>query len=156
MKEHFFDFMQKVIDNHQAEPAPQLQLGHECWYLPTFGVYHHQKPGKIRVVFDSSAEYKGASLNDAVLCGPNLNNTLIGLLRLKDNNPDKEIIDNWMTVHMFGNSPSPAVAIYGMRKAAEQGETEYGTDAKHIIFRNFYVDDGLTSVTKEDDAIDLL
>lgn len=27
MKEHFFDFMQKVIDNHQAEPAPQLQLG---------------------------------------------------------------------------------------------------------------------------------
>lgn len=51
MKEHFFDFMQKVIDNHQAEPAPQIQPGQECWYLPTFGVYHPQKPGKIRVFF---------------------------------------------------------------------------------------------------------
>lgn len=61
-----------------------------------------------------------------------------------------------MTVHVFGNSPSPAVATYGMRKAAEQGETEHGTDVKHFIFRNFYVDDGLASVAKEDDAIDLL
>lgn len=153
--------------------------------MPTFGVYHHQKPGKIRVVFDSSAEYKGASLNDALLSGPNLNNTLIGvLLRFrreqvpvtadvevkvredhrhflrflwhKDNNPDKEIIDYWMTVHVFGNSPSPAVATYGMRKAAEQGETEHGTDAKHFVFRNFYVDDGLPSLAKEDDVNDLL
>ena len=190
MKEHFFDFMQKVINNHQAEPAPQLQPGQECWYLPTFGVYHPQKPGKIRVVFDSSAEYKGTSLNDALLSGPNLNNTLIGvLLRFrreqiavtadveqmfygfkvredhrhflrflwyKDNNPDKEIIDYWMTVHVFGNSPSPAVATYGLRKAAEHGEIEHGTDAKHFVFRNFYVDDGLASVAKDDEAIDLL
>ena len=190
MKKHFFDFMQKVIDNHQAEPAPRLQPGQECWYLPTFGVYHPQKPGKIRVVFDSSAEYKGTSLNDALLSGPNLNNTLIGvLLRFRreqiavtadveqmfygfkvredhrhflrflwynDNNPDKEIIDYWMTVHVFGNSPSPAVATYGMRKAAEHGETEHGTDARHFVFRNFYVDDGLASVAKEDEAINLL
>ena len=80
MKEHFFDFMQKVTDNHQAEPAPQLQPGQECWYLPTFGVYHPKKHGKIRVVFDSSAEYKGTSLNDTLLSGPNLNNTLVGVL----------------------------------------------------------------------------
>ncbi|KAI3360343.1 hypothetical protein L3Q82_014660 [Scortum barcoo] len=62
---------------------------------------------------------------------------------------DKEIIDYWMTVHVFGNSPSPAVATYGLRKAAEHGEPEHGTDAKHFIFRNFYVDDGLASVAKE-------
>lgn len=43
-----------------------------------------------------------------------------------------------------------------MRKAAEQGETEHGPDAKHFVFRNFYVDDGLALVAKEDDAIDLL
>lgn len=190
MKQHFFDFMQKVIDNHQAEPAPPLQLGQECWYLPTFGVYHPQKPGKIRVVFDSSAEYKGISLNDVLLSGPNLNNTLIGvLLRFrreqiaatadieqmfygfkvredhrhflrflwhKDNDPDKDTIDYWMTVHVFGNSPSPAVATYGLRRAAEQGELEYGSDAKEFVFRNFYVDDGLTSLAKEDEVIDLL
>lgn len=61
-----------------------------------------------------------------------------------------------MTVHVFGNSPSPAVATYGLRKAAEQGETEYGTDSKEFILRNFYVDDGLASVSKEVEAIDLL
>lgn len=190
MKQHFFDFMQKVIDNHQAEQAPQPQPGQECWYLPTFGVYHPQKPGKIRVVFDSSAEYKGTSLNDVLLSGPNLNNTLIGvLLRFrrdqiavtadveqmfygfkvredhrhflrflwyKDNDPDKEIIDYWMTVHVFGNSPSPAVATYGLRKAAEQGEAEHGSDAKQFVFRNFYVDDALTSLATEDEVINLL
>lgn len=154
--------------------------------MPMFGVYHPQKSGKIRVVFDSSAEYKGTSLNDVLLSGPNLNNTLIGVLIrfrreqtavtanveqmfygfkvkedhrhflrflwYKDNNPDKEIIDYWMTVHVFGNSPSPAVATYGMRKAAEHGETEHGTDAKSFVFRNFYVDDGLASVAKEEDC----
>ena len=26
------------------------------WYLPHFGVYHPNKPDKIRVVFDSSSE----------------------------------------------------------------------------------------------------
>lgn len=80
MKEDFFGFMQKVIDNHQAEPASQLQQGQGCWYLPIFGVYHPQKPRKIRVVFDSSSQYKGVSLNDVLLSGPNLNNTLLGVL----------------------------------------------------------------------------
>ncbi len=51
MKMHFFDFMQKVIEDEQAELAPPLQSGEECWYLPIFGVYHPHKPDKIRVVF---------------------------------------------------------------------------------------------------------
>ncbi len=54
---HFFDFMQKVIEDKQAELAPPLQSGEECWYLPIFGVYHPHKPDKIRVVFDSSAQF---------------------------------------------------------------------------------------------------
>lgn len=61
-----------------------------------------------------------------------------------------------MTVHVFGNSLSPAVATYGMRKAAEHGKTEHGTDAKHFVFRNLYVNDGLASVAKEVEAINLL
>lgn len=36
MKTLFFGFMQKVIENEQAEPAPPLQSGEECWYLPIF------------------------------------------------------------------------------------------------------------------------
>ncbi|KAL0159072.1 hypothetical protein M9458_047148, partial [Cirrhinus mrigala] len=36
----------------------------------------------------------------------------------EDNNMGKNVIDYRMKVHVFGNSPSPAVAIYCMRKAA--------------------------------------
>ena len=53
-KQHFLDFMQKVLDNNHAEIAPPLEEKEECWYLPIFGVYHPKKPNQIRVVFDSS------------------------------------------------------------------------------------------------------
>lgn len=74
----------------------------------------------------------------------------------KDNDPDKEIIDYLMTADVFGNSPSPAVTTYGLRKAAEHGETEHGINAKRFVFRNFYVNDGLASVAGEVEAISLL
>lgn len=61
-----------------------------------------------------------------------------------------------MRVHVFGNSPSPAVAIYGLRLAAQQGELEYGTDTSHFVSRHFYVDDWLMSFPTEAEAIDLL
>lgn len=80
MKQHFFTFMGKVFSNNHAEEAPPLLEGEECWYLPLFGVYHPKKPGNIRVVFDSSARHEGVSLNDVLLSGPDMNNTLLGVL----------------------------------------------------------------------------
>lgn len=61
-----------------------------------------------------------------------------------------------MKVHVFGNSPSPAVAIYNLRRAAQEGEEEHGTDAKQFVMRNFYVDDGLASFSSNEEAIDIL
>lgn len=49
------------FDKH-AELAPPCDKDKERWYLPTFGVYHPQKPGKIRVAFDSSAQFDGVPL----------------------------------------------------------------------------------------------
>ncbi|XP_028996228.1 uncharacterized protein LOC114849211 isoform X1 [Betta splendens] len=189
MKNHYIQFMQGMLDNDQAEAAPPLPQGKEHWYLPTFGVYHPQKPDQIRVVFDSSAECDGASLNRMLLSGPNLTNTLLGvLLRFRkepialtadvqqmfycfvvredhrdylrylwfeDNDITKNVMEYRMKVHVFGNSPSPAVAVYCMRRAAQDGEREYGSDARHFVERQFYVDDGLTSVATAEDAIDL-
>ena len=61
-----------------------------------------------------------------------------------------------MTVHLFGNSSSPAVATFGMRKAADNGEQEHGADMKKFVCKDFYMDDGLTSQPSDDDAINLV
>ena len=50
------------------------------WYIPHHSVQHPAKPEKTRVVFDGSAKYCGTSLNSQLLQGPNLANTLIGVL----------------------------------------------------------------------------
>lgn len=190
MKDHFFEYMEKILGKGHAEVAPLLKEGEECWYLPLFGVYHPKKPGHIRVVFDSSSQYTRVSLNDVLLTGPDLNNSLLGvLLRFrkeaiaitadiqhmfhcfhvrpedrnflrffwyKDNDPNEEVIEYRMKVHIFGNSPSPAVAIYGLRRAAQEGESEYGSDAREYVERDFYVDDGLKSLPTVKAAVDLL
>lgn len=141
-------------------------------------------------MFDSSAQQHGVSLNSVLLTGPDLNNTLLGvLLRFrkdliavtadirqmfygflvrhdhrdylrflwhKDNDLSKEVEEYRMRVHVFGNSPSPAVAIYGLRRAAQKGELKYGADTRQFVERHFYVDDGLVSLPTESTAIDLL
>lgn len=80
MRDHFLSFMDKIFKKVHAELAPPLSEKEEQWYLPTFGVYHLKKPKQIRVVFDSSAKHNGISLNDVLLTGPDLNNTLLGVL----------------------------------------------------------------------------
>ena len=50
------------------------------WYLPHHGVVNPKKPGKVRVVFDAAARSGGTSLNEELLTGPDLANSLIGVL----------------------------------------------------------------------------
>ena len=66
-----------------ASPIPEEELERDkgyVWYLPHFGVYHPKKPSKVRVVFDASAEFEGMSLNKVLLSGPDLTNSLLGVL----------------------------------------------------------------------------
>ena len=42
--------------------------------------YHPKKPGKLRLVYDCSSKYKGICLNDCLLLGPKITNTLLGVL----------------------------------------------------------------------------
>nr|XP_027238609.1 uncharacterized protein LOC113829610 [Penaeus vannamei] len=85
-REHFLDFMKKLLERGHAEIAPPLKENEECWYLPVFGVYHPKKPSRIRCVFDSAAKFRGTSLNDVLMTGPDLNNSLLGvLLRVQKN-----------------------------------------------------------------------
>ena len=44
------------------------------------GMYYPKKPDRIRVVFDGSAQFDGSSLNSQLLQGPDLMNSLLGIL----------------------------------------------------------------------------
>jgi hypothetical protein len=50
------------------------------WYLPHQPVISAQKGGKVRIVFDCASKREGVSLNDLALQGPNLMNSLLGVL----------------------------------------------------------------------------
>ena len=49
-------------------------------YLPHHGVVNINKPGKIRVVFDTGATYNSASINKSLMNVPDLLNNLVGVL----------------------------------------------------------------------------
>lgn len=184
--EHVKEFMSKLFDRGHAEKAPVLGDDIERWYLPMFGIYHPKKPGSIRVVFDSSARYEGVSLNDSLMKGPDLSNSLQGVLtrfrldqyavmadveqmfhnfRVREDHRDylrflwhpnhdlKAPLEEFrMTVHVFGNSPSPSVATFGLRQSVSTADL----DIQHFVSRNFYVDDGLMSFSSVSQAVDLI
>lgn len=64
----------------QRVPEEKKTEGTKAWYLPHHPVSHPQKPEKTRSVFDCAAKHNGSSLNDKLLQGPDLTNTLIGVL----------------------------------------------------------------------------
>ncbi|XP_073713144.1 uncharacterized protein [Misgurnus anguillicaudatus] len=77
----YVTFMTDMISSGYAEKVPEAQPTREgkVWYLPHHGVYHPKK-GKLRIVFDCGASLCGKSLNAELLKGPDLTNSLIGVL----------------------------------------------------------------------------
>ena len=85
-RDDYVTFMETMIEKGFAErvkpgasSSPDTEQ-RNVWYIPHHGVYHPKKPTKIRVVFDCATEFKGESLNKHLLQGPNLTNTLTGVL----------------------------------------------------------------------------
>ena len=74
--------MNELIEKGYAERVPtneKIAKG-KIWYLPHHGVYHPRKPEKLRIVFDCAAKFHGMSLNDELLQGPDLTNSLVDVL----------------------------------------------------------------------------
>lgn len=69
-----------IDDQPLAKDVGTAVTGEVVWYLPHHPVFHPQKPDKLRVVYDCAAKYKGVSLNDQLLQGPDFTNNLVGVL----------------------------------------------------------------------------
>ena len=80
--EEYVTFMNDMLNKGYATEVPETKLNRQdgkVWYIPHHGVYHPQKK-KLRVVFDCAASYQGVSLNSELLQGPDLTNSLVGVL----------------------------------------------------------------------------
>lgn len=192
-QDHYCSFMENAIKNGYAERVHESDLDRDdgkVWYIPHHGVYHPKKPDKIRVVFDCSATYMGDSLNNHLLQGPDLTNTLVGVLcRFRKEyvavmcdieqmffqfqvDPDQrdllrflwwenrnfgvEPVEYKMCVHLFGAVSSPGCANFGLKQIATDYESELGSDVSNFVRKNFYVDDGLTSLPTDQEAVHLI
>ena len=76
-----------VIDDYvfkgyarKLTPEEAVRKSNITWYLPYHPVFNVNKPQKCRVVFDAAAKFNGTSLNDQLYQGPDLANSLTGVL----------------------------------------------------------------------------
>lgn len=154
------------------------------WYISHHSVYHKVK-NKLRVVFNCSLKYNGISLNDNLLQGPDLTNSLFAVpirfrqeniafaadiesmfyqVKIPENdsnlmrffwyNRDFEKVEEYrLRVHVFGATASPSIANFALRETVNTNDCSIET--KNSILRNFYVDDLLKSVERNDTAVEL-
>ena len=83
MLKKYSNFIDDLSIKGYARKIPEDQINVDSsviWYLPHHNVIHPQRPDKVRVVFDCAAKYRGESLNEKILQGPDLTNSLVGVL----------------------------------------------------------------------------
>ena len=161
----------------------RLGISHIIGYM-----YHPKKPGKIRIVFDCSAEHKGVSPSTPAP-RPRSNNLIGVLCRFRqervaltcdiegmyhqvkvniehrnflrflwwdDGSLATDPVEYRMTVHLFGVLSSPGCANFLRKTTAEDFEGDCGSESAKFVKRDFYVDDGIKSVSTVAVAIDLI
>ncbi|XP_053696848.1 uncharacterized protein LOC128744094 [Sabethes cyaneus] len=171
-------YVRKLTDEELSRNYPRV------WYLPVFPVFNHNKPGKIRIVWDGAAKVFGVSLNSTLLTGPDQLCLFAILLQFREHRVGvtgdiKEMFHQvlmreedqqchrffWkddageikvyvMNVMSFGASCSPACAQYVKNVNAERFMGEF-PEAVDIIKKRHYVDDAMFSTETPEHAIRL-
>jgi hypothetical protein len=155
------------------------------WYLPHHCVVNPNKPGKVRVVFDAAASYKGTSLNSQLMTGPDMTNSLFAVIQRFRMQPVALVADIKEMFHQVKvqepdsdalrflwkedlNEPGPPqvfkmlVHIFGAKDspscvnfALRQAAFGADEDVTETILQNFYVDDMLKASPDVPSAISL-
>ncbi|XP_063363571.1 uncharacterized protein LOC134652330 [Cydia amplana] len=160
------NLLNKGYAERVSEPGPDPG----SYYLPHFSVTNPNKPKKIRLVFDAAALNQGQSLNDFILEGPDMLQSLIGImLRFREGafavTADVEEMFLWraarrsgapdmyrMKSMVFGIASSPFLAHSVRNYNAYAQENRYPRALEDIV-RNHYMDDYVSSYENEADAI---
>ena len=185
-RDDYKNFMEMMLKKGYAEPVED-DGGPEgrTWYLAHHGVYHPRKQ-KLRIVFDCSSEYQGISLNKYLLQGPDLTNSLTGILCRFRREPvavscDVEGMFNQVSVNVEDRDllrflwwedgdvrRAPKVYrmtthLFGARSspacamyALQSAAEDCNQQVAEFIKQDFYIDDGLTSVADEPSAVRLI
>ena len=73
----------------------------------------------------------------------------------QENDEDKPIVEHRMRVHLFENTSSPGVCMYGIKRAILSEVDSTSTEAK-FIERSMFVDDGIHSSPNAEQASTLI
>ena len=81
LRQKYVEVIETYLKNNYARlvPLDELKASTAVWTLPHFPVYHSRK-SKVRIVFDCAAKWRGVSLNDMLMQGPDLVSSLVGAL----------------------------------------------------------------------------
>ena len=142
--------------------------------MPHHSVLHHHKPEKVRRVSDAAVRYQGTFLNDRLSSGPDLLNSLVGVLMCFRQESiaipaDIEAMFNQVAVpeedqsvlwrrhpednmefyqyvrHIFGAKCSPTCVNYALQRTAQDNKDTFPAEAK-AVDRNFYMNDLFKSI----------
>ena len=159
-----------------THPQPE-----HIWYLPTHPVENPNKPEKVRRVANAASIFKGTSLNDNLLTGPNLLTDLLELiLRFREHaigvladiegmfmqiaiRPEDQSALRFLWLEddlvrqyqytrlIFGANCSPCCAIFTLRKCSLDSSDQFA----HVhtsVLKDFYMDDFIKSFRTVADA----
>lgn len=124
LKRKYEEQMDALIEKGYAERAPPQTTQDRTWYLPHFPVINPMKPGKVRIVHDAAAKTRGVSLNDHLLTGPDLLQSLPGVLMRFRQHPvaiTADIAEMFMQVKI---KPEDRDALRYLWRGSERGDTE--------------------------------
>ena len=161
-----------------TEPEPE-----KIWYLPHYPVQNPNKPEKNRRVANAASNYRGQSLNSNLLTGPDLLNSLLGILLLFCEHPvailadienffmriavkqedqsalrflwskNNFVMQNQFTRLIFGATSSPSMAIFVLNQCAKDNSENF-PQAFAAITKQFYMDDYVHSLPTISEAKD--
>ena len=180
LRDRYEETIKKDFDKNYITTADP-SCRHSVWYLPHHPVINKQKPDKIRRVTNAASKYKGLSLNDALLTGPDLLCNLHGLLlrfrqysvaitadieamfmQIGIQPKDQDYLRFLWTEDgnekifkynrlIFGATCSPSCAIFVLQKCANDHKQEH-PEAYTSIMQQFYMDDFTQTYPSEEEA----